>query len=230
MRKIFLDILPGILGMDRLGIKPPDKILKSNNTTLKDKFGSKLRKTELKKTLHTYVPEFGLGEMFEMPQMTSMSFANNNVVCEHGTECNLNESGGGCMYNENDDLDVSVTITDNESDVIIRDTTLLMTPKKNKATNAICDGKRTLNLSASEEHHRVHHEYLSMLRRYKLIAILLEVQVITNKIREEDRIKDLVAEWRYAATVLDRVCLIVFTLFTILSLAVCLISAPQLIV
>lgn len=238
MRKIFLDILPGILGMDRLGIKPPDKILKSNQTTLKDRIGSKLRKSELKKsntlnkysgedkTLPPYVPEFGMGEVFEMPPMSSM-------VCEHGAQYNLNEPGGGvggCLYNEIDDLDVSVTITDNESDIMMRDPSL-MTPKSMRAAANGKDRKaKSSGVSVAEEHHRVHHEYLSMLRRYKLIEILLEVQVITNKIREEDRIKDLVAEWRYAATVLDRVCLIVFTLFTILSLAICLISAPQLIV
>ena len=56
------------------------------------------------------------------------------------------------------------------------------------------------------------------------------MKFITDRLRKEDETKEIIAEWRYAATVLDRLCLIMFTFFTTLSLAVCLLSAPQLIV
>ncbi|UXI16395.1 hypothetical protein NH340_JMT02338 [Sarcoptes scabiei] len=71
---------------------------------------------------------------------------------------------------------------------------------------------------------------LLLKRRYKLLEILIEMRFITDRLRREDQIKETISEWRYGATVLDRLCLILFALFTLLSLAVCLISAPQLIV
>lgn len=64
----------------------------------------------------------------------------------------------------------------------------------------------------------------------KLKEILFELEFITNRMRRHDDITELISEWKFAATVLDRLCLIVFTGFTILSTALCLISAPQLIV
>ena len=71
---------------------------------------------------------------------------------------------------------------------------------------------------------------MALKRKHKLLEILLEMKFITDRLRKEDETKDIIAEWRYAATVLDRLCLILFTLFTVLSLAICLGSAPQLIV
>ncbi|KFM66080.1 Neuronal acetylcholine receptor subunit alpha-7, partial [Stegodyphus mimosarum] len=63
----------------------------------------------------------------------------------------------------------------------------------------------------------------------ELNAILRELRYITGRMRREERITDIIAEWKYAAMVVDRVCLIVFTAFTILSTCICLFSAPHLI-
>ena len=64
----------------------------------------------------------------------------------------------------------------------------------------------------------------------ELRAILREVSVIAGKIRRDDRESGVAGEWKYAAMVMDRLCLVAFLAFTvILSLAVFL-SAPHVIV
>lgn len=63
----------------------------------------------------------------------------------------------------------------------------------------------------------------------ELTAILREMRFITGRMRREDKTNDIIAEWKYAAMVVDRVCLIVFTLFTVLSTCICLFSAPHLV-
>lgn len=61
-------------------------------------------------------------------------------------------------------------------------------------------------------------------------AILQEMKFLTNRLRREDEVGDIVNEWRGAAMVIDRLCLILFTAFTIVSTLVCITSAPHLIV
>ncbi|GIX99141.1 hypothetical protein CDAR_406581 [Caerostris darwini] len=63
----------------------------------------------------------------------------------------------------------------------------------------------------------------------ELTAILRELRYITGRMKREDRSNDIIAEWKYAAMVVDRVCLIVFTAFSVLSTCICLFSAPHLI-
>nr|XP_040565965.1 neuronal acetylcholine receptor subunit alpha-7-like [Lepeophtheirus salmonis]XP_040565967.1 neuronal acetylcholine receptor subunit alpha-7-like [Lepeophtheirus salmonis] len=60
--------------------------------------------------------------------------------------------------------------------------------------------------------------------------ILIEIQVITNKIEEQDFHSEKKNEWKLAAMVLDRFCLITFTLLTILLTAAVVIASPQVIV
>lgn len=84
--------------------------------------------------------------------------------------------------------------------------------------------------TAHDPAHHIRHEYLALKRKEKLLQILVEMKFITDRLRREDFLKDIVAEWRYAATVLDRICLIMFTIFTVGSLGICMSMAPQLIV
>uniref|UniRef100_T1IUD0 Uncharacterized protein n=1 Tax=Strigamia maritima TaxID=126957 RepID=T1IUD0_STRMM len=63
----------------------------------------------------------------------------------------------------------------------------------------------------------------------ELAAILKELRFITNRMRKDDEAAEVVGDWRFAAMVVDRVCLIAFSLFTIISTCVCLLSAPHLI-
>lgn len=60
--------------------------------------------------------------------------------------------------------------------------------------------------------------------------LMQELYFLTNRVRREDDLSDIVAEWKFAAIVIDRACLIVFSTFAVLSLAGCLSYAPHLIV
>ncbi len=63
-----------------------------------------------------------------------------------------------------------------------------------------------------------------------LQLILKEIQFITNRMRKVDEEADIISDWKFAAIVMDRFCLIVFTLFTIVATLVVLCSAPHIIV
>lgn len=60
--------------------------------------------------------------------------------------------------------------------------------------------------------------------------ILKEIQFITNRMRRADEEAEIISDWKFAAIVIDRFCLIVFTLFTIIATIVVLMSAPHIIV
>jgi len=64
----------------------------------------------------------------------------------------------------------------------------------------------------------------------ELGLILKEIRVITDKIREEDDSSTVEGDWRFAAMVLDRLCLLFFTVFTILATVAVLLTAPHVIV
>lgn len=64
----------------------------------------------------------------------------------------------------------------------------------------------------------------------EISAILQEMKFLTNRLRREDEVGDIVNEWRGAAMVIDRLCLILFTAFTIMSTLICITSAPHLVV
>ena len=61
----------------------------------------------------------------------------------------------------------------------------------------------------------------------ELHAIYLEIRVISDKIKAEAEAGVVENEWKFAAMVLDRVCLFVFTIFTVLLSAAVLIAAPH---
>ncbi|XP_055946725.1 neuronal acetylcholine receptor subunit alpha-7-like isoform X3 [Argiope bruennichi] len=63
----------------------------------------------------------------------------------------------------------------------------------------------------------------------ELAAILREVRYITKRMRDDDATQDIISEWKFAGMVVDRVCFILFTAFTVISTCVCLFSAPHLV-
>ncbi|XP_067620432.1 neuronal acetylcholine receptor subunit alpha-7 isoform X3 [Eurosta solidaginis] len=76
-----------------------------------------------------------------------------------------------------------------------------------------------------EEHHNTigcNHKDLHL--------ILKELQFITARMRKSDDEAELISDWKFAAMVVDRFCLIVFTLFTIIATVTVLLSAPHIIV
>ncbi|XP_023333751.1 acetylcholine receptor subunit alpha-type acr-16 [Eurytemora carolleeae] len=60
-----------------------------------------------------------------------------------------------------------------------------------------------------------------------LEKILVEVQSITMKIKEEEESKLTTTDWKYAAMVLDRVCLVVFTSTTLLLSLAVVVAVPR---
>jgi len=64
----------------------------------------------------------------------------------------------------------------------------------------------------------------------ELTMILKELRVITDKIKSEEDSASIENDWKFAAMVLDRLCLITFTLFTMMATAALLITAPHVIV
>jgi nicotinic acetylcholine receptor len=64
----------------------------------------------------------------------------------------------------------------------------------------------------------------------ELQTILRELQFITARIRRADEEAELISDWKFAAMVVDRFCLIVFTLFTVIATVAVLLSAPHIIV
>ncbi|KAK2586115.1 hypothetical protein KPH14_008393 [Odynerus spinipes] len=70
---------------------------------------------------------------------------------------------------------------------------------------------------------------LSGMQR-ELHTILKELQFITSRMRKADEDDEVINDWKFAAMVVDRVCLIVFTAFTVLATFVTLSRAPHIIV
>lgn len=64
----------------------------------------------------------------------------------------------------------------------------------------------------------------------ELGLILKEIRVITDKIRDDDDSSTVEGDWRFAAMVLDRLCLLFFTVFTIITTVVVMLAAPHVIV
>ncbi|XP_049539563.1 neuronal acetylcholine receptor subunit alpha-7-like [Anopheles darlingi] len=74
------------------------------------------------------------------------------------------------------------------------------------------------------------HTCLSSSAEYELALILKELRYITDQLRKEDESGEVTREWKFAAMVVDRLCLIIFTLFTIIATLAVLFSAPHFIV
>ncbi|XP_043251668.1 neuronal acetylcholine receptor subunit alpha-7-like isoform X2 [Colletes gigas] len=66
--------------------------------------------------------------------------------------------------------------------------------------------------------------------RYELILILKEIKIITDQLKTEELNTNVKNDWKFAAMVIDRMCLIIFTLFTIIATITVLLSAPHIIV
>merc|ERR1712154_626796 len=64
----------------------------------------------------------------------------------------------------------------------------------------------------------------------ELCLILKEIKVITDKIRDDEESTAIESDWKFVAMVLDRLCLITFTLFTIIATLAVLAAAPHVIV
>ncbi|XP_063281398.1 neuronal acetylcholine receptor subunit alpha-7-like [Pelobates fuscus] len=61
----------------------------------------------------------------------------------------------------------------------------------------------------------------------EIVKILEEVQYIARRFREQDEGEEICSEWKFAAAVIDRLCLVAFSLFAIICTFTILMSAPN---
>lgn len=64
----------------------------------------------------------------------------------------------------------------------------------------------------------------------ELSLILKELRVITDKLRKDEDDEGTTNDWKFAAMVVDRMCLYIFTFFTVAATIAVLMSAPHVIV
>lgn len=60
--------------------------------------------------------------------------------------------------------------------------------------------------------------------------ILRELRYLTKRVREKDEDEIVISDWKFAAMVIDRFCLIGLSLYTLLTTVIMFLSAPHLIV
>ncbi|EMP42535.1 Neuronal acetylcholine receptor subunit alpha-7 [Chelonia mydas] len=60
-----------------------------------------------------------------------------------------------------------------------------------------------------------------------IVKILEEVQFIAMRFRKQDEGEEVCSEWKFAAAVIDRLCLVAFSLFAIICTFTILMSAPN---
>lgn len=78
--------------------------------------------------------------------------------------------------------------------------------------------------------HAIHSEQtrpLLLERLPEVSQILEEVQYIARRFREQDEGEAICSEWKFAAAVVDRLCLVAFSLFSIICTFTILMSAPN---
>ena len=63
--------------------------------------------------------------------------------------------------------------------------------------------------------------------RNELLAILNELRYITHKLKDDNEAGEEINDWKFAAMVIDRLCLVIFTLFITLATAGIFISVPN---
>lgn len=61
----------------------------------------------------------------------------------------------------------------------------------------------------------------------EMSKILEELQFITRRFRDHDEGEAICSEWKFAAAVVDRLCLVAFTVFSIVCTFAILMSAPN---
>lgn len=64
----------------------------------------------------------------------------------------------------------------------------------------------------------------------ELSLILKELRIITDKLRKDEEDEESTNDWKFAAMVVDRMCLYIFTFFTVAATIAVLMSAPHVIV
>ncbi|MEQ2264985.1 hypothetical protein XENORESO_000668 [Xenotaenia resolanae] len=88
-------------------------------------------------------------------------------------------------------------------------------------------GGNHLSGSSQPDIHLDHTRTLLLEQIPEISLILEEVQYIARRFREQDEGEEICSEWKFAAAVVDRLCLVAFSLFSIICTFTILMSAPN---
>lgn len=88
-------------------------------------------------------------------------------------------------------------------------------------------GGNHLSGSSQPDIHSDHARTLLLDQIPEISLILEEVQYIAKRFRDQDEGEEICSEWKFAAAVVDRLCLVAFSLFSIICTFTILMSAPN---
>lgn len=91
----------------------------------------------------------------------------------------------------------------------------------------VCGGGGHPNGSSPHDIHSEQTRTLLLEQAPEISRILEEVQYIARRFREQDEGEAICSEWKFAAAVVDRLCLVAFSLFSIICTFTILMSAPN---
>lgn len=94
-------------------------------------------------------------------------------------------------------------------------------------SGAVMCGGGHLNGSSPHEIHLEQTRTLLLEQVPEISRILEEVHYIARRFREHDEGEAICSEWKFAAAVVDRLCLVAFSLFSIICTFTILMSAPN---
>ncbi|XP_014911073.1 neuronal acetylcholine receptor subunit alpha-7-like [Poecilia latipinna] len=88
-------------------------------------------------------------------------------------------------------------------------------------------GGNHLSGSSQPDIHSDHTRTVLLEQIPEISLILEEVQYIARRFRDQDEGEEICSEWKFAAAVVDRLCLVAFSLFSIICTFTILMSAPN---
>ncbi|XP_054897686.1 neuronal acetylcholine receptor subunit alpha-7-like [Poeciliopsis prolifica] len=88
-------------------------------------------------------------------------------------------------------------------------------------------GGNHLGGSSQPDIHSDHTRTMLLEQVPEISLILEEVQYIARRFRDQDEGQEICSEWKFAAAVVDRLCLVAFSLFSIICTFTILMSAPN---
>lgn len=100
-------------------------------------------------------------------------------------------------------------------------------PPSSDSSMVACGGSSYPNGSSQHDVHSEQARTLLLDQLPEISRILEEVQYIAKRFREQDEGEAICSEWKFAAAVVDRLCLVAFSLFSIICTFTILMSAPN---
>uniref|UniRef100_A0A7N8X384 Neuronal acetylcholine receptor subunit alpha-7-like n=1 Tax=Mastacembelus armatus TaxID=205130 RepID=A0A7N8X384_9TELE len=106
-------------------------------------------------------------------------------------------------------------------------TTTIPTPVASNFPQNLNSLQATLTQLQTLSHPLLHSVTRAVAVGNQLQALLVEVQFLVERVREQDRQLSLVEQWQFAAAVIDRLCLVGFSVFNIICTIAILMAAPN---